>query len=925
MAALKSCLKHNMVAYLERTNGNVEFHEIIDFLIRSSIHYALTVSPVVSTTFVEQFWTSAKLKTINNVRYIHAKVAGKPISISEASIRSDLLFDDADGIESMTNQAIFDAIQQMGYEGDLNVEGSERQFEPQPTPSPQQSADLHEIKSGSSPRLSPVLPIPGPSPEASGEDQGGQIKALKAKVKKLKKQARPFISHHKAWLKAVKIKRQLKKKALKEERMQKESVSKQGRKDVTSKGEPSVPKATEWDDLEDEIEDTMEYTFTQDRGIVKGKEEGTTQQQGTDRQEEGTDKPEVSTDSTKVSTANVEEGTAEPKSKEGTVEQELKASATLTVQTPTPTTSTTSEPTSITFRDDEIIAQVLLNMSQAKAVSKEKEKEVEIKDVEESERPKTTTTRSILTLKKLPKIDPKDKGKNVIEEEDESDTESEGVTKAKKKTDQVAHDEEVARKVSEEWEAEEERKRIAKEEASKAALSNEYDLIQARIEADRLLGLRLQEKEREQFTVKEKAKFLHDTIASQRKFFTQQRSAAIRSKPPTKNQLRNQMMTYLKHVGNKKHFELKSKSFKEVKAMYEKLKRFDEGFTAIDSVEDERKIEEMNKRASDHDKKKKHVKEDDSTKEPAKQDETEQGTKKRKSGRIKMIARKRKRPQSADVDSDDEHRKCLRVVALDSVIDSEVMEIKFIIARINKVSSPDGDYLVIYKANGNFRAFNYLLEVLHIFDRQDLFNLYDLVMEEYSKMTLEGFELILWGDLKVMMESSFGINDQDGTIIHMLVERRYPLSKELLQRMLDFGLEVEEETTAALHLIIMMDQESSGQLVMGEAFGVEALKMKLDVDITTCIRIDADGPNRCLLSVETTDPPGLLVDLVMIVTDISIAIESGEFEDKHRDTVSVKSQKQDNIEERDIMMDSWKLLVFEEIQLSSCNRWVLSS
>ncbi|GJU02620.1 ribonuclease H-like domain-containing protein [Tanacetum coccineum] len=926
MAALESCPKHNMVAYLERTDGNAEFHEIIDFLTRSSIHYALTVSPVVSTTFVEQFWTSAKLKTINNVRYIHAKVAGKPISISEASIRSDLLFDDADGIESMKNQAIFDAIQQMGYEGDLNVltfnkaqfspqwkfffhtmnhcisskstswdqiptsiataviclatnqkynfsklifdgmvrhldatkkfvmyprfiaiflsnqlknvtvpldhfpvtaltskvfsfmvkkgkhfsgkvtplfasmlvspteeegDASKRQSEPQPTPSPQQRADLHEIKSGSSPRLSPVLPIPDPSPEASGEDQGDrlQIKALKAKVKKLKKQARPFIAHHKAWLKAVKIKRQLKKKALKEERMQKES-----------------------DDLEDEIEDTIEYTFTQDEGTVKGKEEGTTQQQGTDRQEEGTDKPEVSTDSTKVSTANVEEGTAEPKSKEGTVEQELKASATPTVQTPTPTTSTTPEPTSITFRDDETIAQVLLNMSQAKAVSKEKEKGVEIKDAEESERPKTTTTRSILTLKNLPKIDRKDNGKNFIEEEDESDTESEGVTEAKKKSDQVAHDEEVARK---------------------------YDLIQDRIEADRLLGLRLQEKEREQFTVEERAKFLHDTIASQRKFFAQQRSAAIRSKPPTKNQLRNQMMTYLKHVGNRRHFELKSKSFKEVKAMYEKLKRFDEGFTAIGSVEDKRKIEEMNKRASDHDKKKKHVKEDDSTKEPAKQDETEQGTMKRKSGRIKMIARKRKRPQPADVDSDDEHIKCLRVVALDSVIDSEVMEIKYVIARINKVSSPDGDYLVIYRANGNFRAFNYLLEVLHIFDRQDLFNLYDLVMEEYSKMTLEGFELILWGDLKVMMESSFGINDQ--------------------------ALAITEKT-------------ATGKGRSNRSMDVVTPLFKLDVDITIRIRIDADGPNRSLLSVETTDPPGLLVDLVMIVTDISIAVESGEFE-----------------------------------------------
>ncbi|GKD56789.1 hypothetical protein Tco_1290176 [Tanacetum coccineum] len=53
--------------------------------------------------------------------YITAKVAGKPVFISEASIRSDLLFDDADGIDSLPNQAIFDDIQLMGYERDLTV------------------------------------------------------------------------------------------------------------------------------------------------------------------------------------------------------------------------------------------------------------------------------------------------------------------------------------------------------------------------------------------------------------------------------------------------------------------------------------------------------------------------------------------------------------------------------------------------------------------------------------------------------------------------------------------------------------------------------------------------------------------------------------------------------------------------------------
>ncbi|GJW19692.1 hypothetical protein Tco_0027128 [Tanacetum coccineum] len=135
------------------------------------------------------------------------------------------------------------------------------------------------------------------------------------------------------------------------------------------------------------------------------------------------------------------------------------------------------------------------------------------------------------------------------------------------------------------------------------------------------------------------------------------------------------------------------------------------------------------------------------------------------------------------------------------------METKYFIARLHKVSSPDGNYLVVYRVNGHFRAFNYLMEVLHIFDRQDLFHLYDLVMKQYSEITPEDIELILWGDLKIMMESSTEENDQelkDGTVIFMLVERKYHLSKELLQQMLDLGLEVEEESTPALQLEVVL-------------------------------------------------------------------------------------------------------------------------
>ncbi|GJZ12248.1 reverse transcriptase domain-containing protein [Tanacetum coccineum] len=84
MAALESCPNQLIRLLGKRLKGDVEFHESHwSFFRRSYIYHALTVSPVVSTTFVEQFWTSAKSKTINNVRHITAKVASKLVSISE--------------------------------------------------------------------------------------------------------------------------------------------------------------------------------------------------------------------------------------------------------------------------------------------------------------------------------------------------------------------------------------------------------------------------------------------------------------------------------------------------------------------------------------------------------------------------------------------------------------------------------------------------------------------------------------------------------------------------------------------------------------------------------------------------------------------------------------------------------------------------
>ncbi|PWA96137.1 ACT domain-containing protein [Artemisia annua] len=98
------------------------------------------------------------------------------------------------------------------------------------------------------------------------------------------------------------------------------------------------------------------------------------------------------------------------------------------------------------------------------------------------------------------------------------------------------------------------------------------------------------------------------------------------------------------------------------------------------------------------------------------------------------------------------------------------------------------------------------------------------------------------------------------------------------------GRKVEEpELLEAIRLTIISNlleyhPESSAHLAMGEAFGIEAPKHKLDVDIATRIHVYDDGPNRSLLSVETADRPGLLLDLVKIFNDVNVAVESGEFD-----------------------------------------------
>ncbi|GKD33391.1 hypothetical protein Tco_1248900, partial [Tanacetum coccineum] len=82
--------------------------------------YALTVSPTVYVSYIELFWSTAKIKTLNNETQIRAKVDGKTIVIIESSVRRDLHFNDVDGITCLTNTEIFENLQLMGQGKDFS-------------------------------------------------------------------------------------------------------------------------------------------------------------------------------------------------------------------------------------------------------------------------------------------------------------------------------------------------------------------------------------------------------------------------------------------------------------------------------------------------------------------------------------------------------------------------------------------------------------------------------------------------------------------------------------------------------------------------------------------------------------------------------------------------------------------------------------
>ncbi|GKA35504.1 ribonuclease H-like domain-containing protein [Tanacetum coccineum] len=149
------------------------------------------------------------------------------------------------------------------------------------------------------------------------------------------------------------------------------------------------------------------------------------------------------------------------------------------VSTDVPKTTSFYSNKYILKEEDITMAQTLIKIKEEKA----KEKGVSIQDIEDSSRP----ARSILTLKPLPIIDPKEEGKSILEEPEPAKK----MTRSDFDAAQITRDAKIVRHLQVDLQAEVERERQREKEASKAATAKTYDEVQAGIDANALFSAKL--------------------------------------------------------------------------------------------------------------------------------------------------------------------------------------------------------------------------------------------------------------------------------------------------------------------------------------------------------------------------------------------------------------------------------------------------
>ncbi|GKA23948.1 hypothetical protein Tco_0709981, partial [Tanacetum coccineum] len=462
MANIRTCNKHNMIACVEKTAHNADFYQIIDYLTGCSINYSLLVDPDLIGPWLQQFWATASLRVINEVPHIRATVAGKKVLISEETIRADLLFDDADGVDCFPKQVIWDSLRDIGYEGNLaQLTFSKPLFSPQwNTAEVQGTADLQgtaevqgtadfqgtaETQGAADIPKSPNDYTPTDASQTSGGDEGlldlyalnrevrrlkkqtisqaKQIRKLKAKLKKLSKRVQPVVQHHAFWVESQNLKKRRKK-----QRKKVSSVKLGRNKDESNLSEENNDQDDHTAFVYEDFDATAFVTPDLER----------TQKETEERKSDETEEVIIE----EKDTSDVKSGDTEELDLEkiqSTARQSTVTPRTLNFDDETgpssPIRSTQEEGPKEQFKDDELLADILLNRPRGLSIPGPMQSQPQ---------------------QPIQATDPKEKGKGILVEEPKKKK----LTLQQIRALETAHDEEIARKAQEEWNAEEERKRL---------------------------------------------------------------------------------------------------------------------------------------------------------------------------------------------------------------------------------------------------------------------------------------------------------------------------------------------------------------------------------------------------------------------------------------------------------------------------------
>ncbi|GJQ89301.1 putative ribonuclease H-like domain-containing protein [Tanacetum coccineum] len=541
---------------------NADFAEIVDFLNANPIRYALTVSPTIYVSCIEQFWSTAKTKTVNNETQIHVKVEGKTIVISESSMRRDLQFDDEDGIACLTNTESFENLQLMGYE---KLSEKLTFYKPYFSPQWKQGKDF----SGTvTPLFSSMLEQQADIGEGLGHPTNPQHTSTFAQPSNEEQITAPSSSQPKKTYKRRKPKK------VTEIHQSSELTNLVADKAVHEERGDSVERAattaTSLDAEQDSggrprRQETMGDRPAQTRFESLSKQSYDSPLGGVNTPRSDEDKIELKElmeictqlskevlDLETTKTAQVKE-IANLKKRVKKLERKRKSRT----------------PGMNLFKIDEVPTSDAVNIAGTEFSTASAP--VTTAGVSVSTAEPITTASEVVTIVEQNEIGIKGKQgvtcKNLVRLLSKTNIHLQHDPKDKGKAKMVEPKKPLKRKAQ-----------IKEEDANII----ECDDVQAMMNADYELAARLQEQEQGELTIEERSKMFVELMDKRKKHFARLRAEKQRRKPLTKAQRRNQMCTYLKNMAGFTHNQLKNKNFEEIQKAFNKTMNWINSFVPMD-------------------------------------------------------------------------------------------------------------------------------------------------------------------------------------------------------------------------------------------------------------------------------------------------------------------------------------------------------